>query len=171
MECFGNCTLPRGTVHAYFDSVAAANEWTAAHRVGPSGRRGAVVPQDERFEPGAYRPLTLTAEEEGLLSVEAFFDHKMRQLVPNAAYLYYSPPVDGRGARVRFDTIKDEHIQTFTDVSKIKHFDGFMLYNKGAGITEDGVECFELMTSDEILDVLEQARERLEFMEQINSQK
>jgi hypothetical protein len=164
VECYGICSLPKGTTHAYFESGEHARRWSHLQGFSPEQASKRTDSVEIRYTEESFNKLTLTEEQEARLSVEALYDHRMRQLVPQASFLYYEPATDHREARVKFTNVKDRHLKTITQLSEYPAIEAFMLYNDGAGITVDGIQTFELMTNEDILAELQEKPE----IEQIN---
>lgn len=163
-ECYGYCRAGEGTIHGYFEDAVSARKWVEGHIFIGAGT-SATYPED-RYTKDSFTKLELTKEQEKLLPVEAYYDHQMRKLVPNAVFLHYEPKTSFREARVRFTSLNDRQLKIITDLTQHPMIEGFMLYNDGAGITEDGIQTFELMTNEDILAELalkEEADKSLEY--------
>lgn len=148
-ECYGYCRAGADIIHGYFEDAASARKWVEAQTFTGAGT-SAEAPED-RYTKESFTKLDLTKEQEKLLPVEAYYDHQMRKLVPNSVFLHYEPKTEFREPRVRFTNLNDRQLKIISDLSQYPMIEGFMLYNDGAGITEDGVQTFELMTNEDIL--------------------
>lgn len=148
-ECNGYCRSGEGTLHGYFEDTESARKWVEFQSLALGGSR--PEQPENRYTENSFSKLELRKDQEKLLPVEAYYDHQMRKLVPNAAFLHYEPKTEHHEPRVRFTTIENRQLKTITTLSEHPMIEGFMLYNDGAGITEDGIQTFELMTNEDIL--------------------
>lgn len=148
-KCYGYCNQGEGALHGYFEDSESAHKWVEIQSFTTSGT-AAETPED-RYTKDSFTKLELTKDQEKLLPVEAYYDHQMRKLVPGSVFLHYEPKTSFREARVRFTNLNDRQLKVITDLAQHPMIEGFMLYNDGAGVTEDGIQTFELMTNEDIL--------------------
>lgn len=148
-KCYDYCNQGEGALHGYFEDSESAHKWVGSQSFTTFGT-AAEAPKN-RYTKDSFTKLELSKDQEQLLSVEAYYDHQMRKLAPGSVFFHYEPKINLRKARVRFTNLNDRQLKIITDLDQHPMIEGFMLYNDGAGITEDGIQTFELMTNEDIL--------------------